>query len=174
MSTLELWGGWLLLLLLLLDLLLALLHLFHDLLRCAGHWAVRETGAGLHRLYLGLLWLWRLRLLDDLLLLFVVFLIAGLVVARLRLSSAVLAGAQDDLARRSRRHVADHQDVVTGALQQLGEDIAGVSRAIGAEDALVSAEAVHLDAGDGGNVFENLLQAGVGRADAEAMTVPNH
>lgn len=86
---------------------------------------------------------------------------------------ACVAGAEHDLARSSLALIADEQHVVAGALQKLAEDIACRSGAVDAEDSLVGGESFDLCAGGGGNVVEDLLQAGVCGVDAQALTVPD-
>ena len=105
---------WLLLLLLILHLLLSLLQLLKDLLRAAGD-SGRPLLAGgtvnqrrLRRLF------FRLRLLRRFVVLRILLRTVG--------SGGVITGAaraQDDLPRRSRTLVADHQHVIAGAIQQL-------------------------------------------------------
>jgi hypothetical protein len=142
----------------LLHLLLALLHLLHDLLGRAG----RETGVDDGRWLRG----WRL--------------IVGVVIIAVvdrgafgdGLRGRGRADAEQDLARGSPALIADHDDVISRTLQQLGEDIARPAGAVCAEDTLIGAQAFHLCAGGGGDIVEYLLQAGVRGIDAENLTVP--
>jgi hypothetical protein len=144
----------------LLLLLLALLHLLHDLLGVAGRPADRHGGA--HRLRLGLR-LWGLG---------VVVVVVGLVGPGCVGAGGSLAGAQQDLARSAVALIADHQHVIAGALQKLRENVLGLARPVDAEDPLIAGEAFNLCAGVGAHFFEDLLQAGVGGGDAEALAVP--
>jgi hypothetical protein len=57
--------------------------------------------------------------------------------------------------------IANHDDVIPGPLQQLGEDIARPAGTIYTEDALIGTEAFHLCADGGGNGIEYLLKAGI-------------
>lgn len=71
------------------------------------------------------------------------------------------ASAEHDLARRSLALVADHEEVVAGAFQQLGQHVARGTGPERAENALVVVQAFNLCAGFGGNIGKDLLQAGV-------------
>jgi hypothetical protein len=133
---------------LLLHLLLALLHLLHDLLRRAGGEAGVNGSRG---------WLRGRRLIVGIVIVAIVGWCALGDGRRIR----GRADAEQYLARSSSALVADHDDVIPGTLQQLGQDIARSARAIGAEDSLIGAEAFNLCAGGGGNVVEYLLQAGI-------------
>jgi hypothetical protein len=85
---------------------------------------------------------------------------------------AVVPLAQDDFARDALSLIADHNDVVAGALQKLREDIARGTGSESAEDAFIFSEAFDFRAGRGGDVEQNLLEAGVGGIDAELGAFP--
>jgi len=90
------------------------------------------------------------------------------------LGVAALARSKDDLSRRSLALISNHQDVVAGALQQLGEYIARKAGSVSAKDPLIGFQAFHLCAGGRREIVEDLLQAGVCRLNAKALAVPGH
>jgi len=153
------------LLLLLLDLLLAHLHFLHHLLGCAS-WSAGVAGKAGLGLRLGLVH--GLVVDDD----FVVAAFNVLGLGRLRGSCCGAAGGgEDELAGRTGALLADHEDVVAGALEELGKDGAGWGGAVVAEDALVGGEALDFEAGCGGDGVEDLFEAGVGGANGEGAAV---
>lgn len=83
------------------------------------------------------------------------------------------AGAEDDLTRCSLAKIANHHDVVAGAIEKLGEDVAGGGGTIFAVDACVGGESVDVSAGERGDFGEDIREAGVGCIDAEAVAVPD-
>lgn len=91
---------------------------------------------------------------------------------RLRLRSWRGAGAEDDLARGALALIAEHEDVVTGAVQEVAEDLPGRGGAVDAEDALVMGEAGDLRSRICRHLGEDLVEAGVGCLDFEAVAVP--
>ena len=88
------------------------------------------------------------------------------------LSAALQASAEQNLPRQALALIANHQDVISGALQQLREHIPRLARAIVAKDALVRGQAFHRGSCGRRNVLQDLLKAGVGRVDAKTVTVP--
>lgn len=109
----------------LLILLLALLHLLHDLLWRAGRRSGREVADGSR-------FRWR-----SLIVRFVFFDVIVWRASRCGLLVCGLTGAQQELARRTLAEIADHDDVVAGALQKLGEDIARLAGSVCAKDTLI-------------------------------------
>ena len=114
-------------------LLLALLHLLHDLLGGTRRGAGSETVAEGRRLCL------RLRLLRLFVSVGAVVVGRGIVVAvgDLLRAAAFDLGRQKDGARGSLALVPNHKDVVAGAVEQAGDHVARRAGAVGAEDALV-------------------------------------
>ena len=88
------------------------------------------------------------------------------------LGVAGLARSEDDLPRRPLTLIPNHQDVVAGALQQLGEHVAREARPVCAKDPLIGSQAFHLCAGGSREFVEDLLQAGVCRLNAKALAIP--
>jgi len=82
-------------------------------------------------------------------------------------------GAQQDLSRSAFAQVTNHQHVVAGSIQKLGQDVARLAGAKDAEDALIGPQALELDTGRSRDIRQNLLQAGVGGFNAQALTIPN-
>jgi hypothetical protein len=142
-----------------LHLLLALLHLLQNLLRRARHLAGREgraRGSGDGGELLRLRRRRRLRLLVGLC---VVVGCAGLNAPCGRLRGSRLAGAEQNLPRRSLALIADHEHVIAGALQELGEHIARLAGAVVSKNPLIGSQPIYLCAGNGGNILQNLLEA---------------
>ena len=83
-----------------------------------------------------------------------------------------VAAGEHDLPRSSFALIADHEYVVAGAIKELGDHIASLSRAVRAKDSLVCAQSLDLCPRGGGYITQNLFQAGVLRSDEEAMAVP--
>jgi len=148
---------------LLLHPLLPLLHLLQDLLRGVRRRAGLEAGTVVWRRLL------RRRLLFGLLLFAAAIGNASRCGGR-RVRG--LAGAQLNLSRDSSSFIAHHDDVISGALEQLGENVARLAGAVNAEDALIGAHSFNLCPGCGGDILEDLLQAGVCRFDAETLAIP--
>lgn len=164
-----LWLLRLLLLLLLLHFALALLHHLHALL--GSHGAVH--GLAGRALDGGrLVDLRRLFRLGRLIVLFLVLRLG----ARVGLGGAggaasALARAENDVERKANGLVADDEDVVIGAVEELGEDIAGLPGSVVAEDALIVVEAIDLGAGLSGDLIEDGGKAGVLGDDVKALAV---
>lgn len=153
------------LLLLLLELALALLHLLQALL-------------GRHGAIVGRLWIWIYRRADDRwrlvgwlfrLRLNVFFLLLRLGVAAGR--GAGGTGAEHDVEGLAEGLVADDEDVVIDAAEELREDVAGLSGAEIAEDAFVAGEAFHFGAGLSGDLVEDGVEAGILGDDVEAVAI---
>lgn len=72
---------------------------------------------------------------------------------------AGVAFAEDDLARNALSAIADHHDVVAGALQQLREDVVRRAGSEVAEDALVAGKAFDFRSCCGRDVGEDLVKA---------------
>src|ERR1039458_565795 len=83
-----------------------------------------------------------------------------------------MGSSEHDLARSSLTLIADHHDVVAGALQKPRKPLARRAGTVGAKNPLVGAQSLHLGAGGGGYIAQNLLQAGVGSLDAQTLAVP--
>ena len=84
-----------------------------------------------------------------------------------------MAFAQQNLARGSLALVTDHHHVVTGALQKLGKHFSCLAGTIDAEHPLIGGQPLHCGAGSGGNIVQNLLQAGVLGVDEETLAIPD-
>ena len=130
----------LLLLLLLED--LALLHLFHDLLGSADGTAGSarsEIGWGTDRvLHLRSLDGWLLfRLLGDIFIAIVV-LLGAIHRGVWSCAGACEARTENNLPRRAPAQVTGEKDVVSGTLQELGEDVARFAGAVFSVDAFVA------------------------------------
>jgi hypothetical protein len=82
--------------------------------------------------------------------------------------------AQNDLAGRSLALVADHEDIVAGAFEKLGNYDSRAAWPVCAEDALVWAETLNSCACESAHFPQNLLQAGIRSIDAEALAVPDY
>ena len=65
--------------------------------------------------------------------------------------------------RRSRARCAHHEEVITGSVEQLGQDVPRVAGSVDAENALVFVHPVDGHAAGGGDVLEDLRQAGIVR-----------
>jgi hypothetical protein len=151
-----------LLLLLILKLLAALLHLLQELFWATAltRWGNNpRTAHGRFRLVYGLGILLRL-----------VF--AALIPIRAWLAYGMGLGGEDEFAGGSLALVADHQYVVARAIEQVCEHVAGGRGTVAAENALIVLDAFHLHSSSRRNIFQDLIQAGVGRADAEVPAVP--
>jgi hypothetical protein len=143
--------NWLHLLLLHQQLLLALLQFLLNLLGRSG--ALRRKTS--RRVNLGR-W-WRLRV-DLVVVGIVVVIVLRRTSIRLRRPAAGLASAEDEFTWCSRSLVPDHDDVVTRALQKLGEHIPRPSRPEASKYSLILVESLHPCAGSGRDVIQNLLQ----------------
>jgi hypothetical protein len=84
------------------------------------------------------------------------------------------AGAEDELPWGSLAKIADHDHVVAGAIEQLGENVARRAGTIITVNARIGGEAVDMGAGQGGDFSENLREACIGGFDAQALAVPNN
>lgn len=140
-------------------LLALLLLLLQPLLQCAR----RETGAIGEAL-------WRLRLLG----LFVRFvLVAGRSGFGGLRRICCSADAKYDLPRCSLSLVADHEEVIAGAFQQLGKDLARGAGAEYSKNALIVVHALDFCAGICGNIGKNLFEAGICGLNPKPVAVPN-
>ena len=148
-------GGWLLRLGLLLKLLLPLLLLLLELLR-------RTSLARLHAkgpMQNWIVWLLRLFRLFGGLRRLVFGALPDLRALPRASWSCVALGRQHQFARRTLALVADNQDVIAGAVQQLIEHVPRRSRPIAAKDALVALFSFNLDPGRRRNLGQYLRQA---------------
>jgi len=97
---------------------------------------------------------------------------ANLIAGCRRMRLTLLAKAEQNLPRSSLALVPDHHYVVTGALQELGEHVARLTGPIDAEHPLIRIQTLDLCAGSGGDIVQDLLEAGVLGIDAEPLAVP--
>ena len=152
---------------------LALLHLLHHLLRRADG-AIRAPGSGPGR---GAFC--TLRVLDGGLLLrrlrrvFVAFLLRTIHGAIRRTAGAWEARTEDDLTRGVLADISGEKHVVTGALQKLRKHIARLAGTVRSIDALIGTQTFYLRSRLSRDLAENLLEAGVGGIDAQAVGIPD-
>src|ERR1039458_8327874 len=139
-------------LLLLLLLLAEALELLEHLLRRSRTLLRRRHNRGL----LGRDLLGR-RIVRRLALLILLWIAAG----RGRRNGRVTARGEDDLAGCAVGGGGDHEEVVPGSVEQIGDDVAGRTRTADAEDARILVEAVDGHTAGGLEVFEDLRQAGI-------------
>lgn len=85
------------------------------------------------------------------------------------------------MSRRSKRseaarqdHGCHHEHVIAGAVEKFQEHVATLAGAIVAEHALILGESFQFGTRDGGDLMQNLVEAGIGRFDFEAAAVPGH
>jgi len=97
--------------------------------------------------------------------------LGAVVVVIARLRGAVGARAEQDVEGLTECLVAEDEDVVIDADEELREDFAGLAGAVIAKDALVAGEAFNLGAGFSGDLLEDGTEAGVIRDDVEAHAV---
>jgi hypothetical protein len=149
-----------------------LLHELHALLGCHG---------GLRILRLLRLRLGRLKDLRLLFRLIVVGFHNGIIIGLLvwRVGGRILVGrrsiapdSQDHGSRGSLAFIAEHQVVVAGTVQKLGENIFRLPGPIIAKHTLVFAEAFDLCAGLRGDLVENLAQVRVRCLNVQSFAVP--
>jgi hypothetical protein len=70
--------------------------------------------------------------------------------------------------------IANHQDVISGAIEELAQYIPGSRWAVTAVNSLIAAQTLDLDAGSRRNIVQYLIQAGIGSRNAQVASIPGH
>jgi len=104
----------------------------------------------------------------------VILRVAAVQIVRGRVRTGGGSGAQNDLKQGVSVTAADHEHVVAGAFEELPKYVAPWAGAVAPEDALILGESFQFRTCAGGDLMQNLVEAGIERFDFEAVPVPTY